>query len=1019
MMRTMLWKEYREHRIIWLAMLLVNCGTMFGIWFLDESGVFGMAQSASKLMTLGPVASLLVWGYAMICGAMLLAGEREESTLNFLDTLPLTRFHLWLVKGQIGLLLLLGQILVLCVLLAVLRSTESPTVLNENDISQSFWPYVLGMMFSGAIGMAYAFFFSARGEYVLNVLGMTIIGQAVAWLVAFFLAFAAVISLHVSLSWIIGSQNGGIPFEVPYLAVLAFGGLTVAVVVGSARVFSNTDQQRRQVGVRRIRSRASLVVGCLRLLWLCDRQMRRLALGVLAFSLGLGVLFLVAGPLLWPVVTLLLGIVCGVNVFSDEQTNGSFRFLGEQGLPLGRLWLFKTGTRFALLLLASFLVLLPSFLVALYHSSEHGSNGRRELFIVVETLHSNLMVEVVPLGSYLLLPLLYGFSSGQLCGLLSRKSIVAGMIALMASAGLAVVWLPSLAGIGLHLWQIAVPPLILLVASALLMRAWVADRLASWRTYLSVSAALAASLLWIVIGLWYRVGEVPNVPEPFDVAAYKASLPKLEDDKAGQLIRGVSSHVESTIRTMHSPRDNMQPLNSELYKVLNEGWPEGNSDLGEWLDKTFAEDWVKELSPLPELPTGMVANPSLLTKHSREHHRWDWALNFSAILLARGWQQQGRGDPSVFVDHLGIGLALSRNFQHHMSSSNSIGGEFAATLWQSAVDLWLKRLKGRPDLLKRALQILIDHEAKLPDGNEPEKVDYLIDLNTLTERPEEILAMAIPISPKSTQEFRDTELQLTALFWRFPWEQARHQRILRVEYRGTEPEKRRIGEWGGTAFQNLGSLARLQRRRDRLLRSLAELRAGQLKVALRLYQEENGSLPDTLDTLVPRFLQSVPHDPFVQGRRFQYRRSHGDLLIWSDSNQPNQIGGMDDIPAEMRVMPRADEQAQPANQDMPAVPMGVAGMFGLIDQGPLPEEVPFMPGADHPGHQPPVRRMPRRNVGGAAGGGPVATRRIPQGQGILWSAGEDGQDDGGKEQGINNQSTPPGTDLIYLVPPPP
>jgi hypothetical protein len=43
---------------------------------------------------------------------------------------------------------------------------------------------------------------------------------------------------------------------------------------------------------------------------------------------------------------------------------------------------------------------------------------------------------------------------------------------------------------------------------------------------------------------------------------------------------------------------------------------------------------------------------------------------------------------------------------------------------------------------------------------------------------------------------------------------------------------------------------------------------------------------------------------------------------------------------------------------------------------------------------------------------------VPKGQGILWSVGDDGQDDGGKEQGINQQQTSSGEDLIYLVPPP-
>src|SRR5579871_3349224 len=535
MIRTMLWKEYREHRIIWLAMLVVNCGALFGMWYLEDSGMLGMGQSSSRLLTLAPVAALLVWGYGMICGGMLLAGEREERTLSFLDTLPVTRFRLWLAKAQIGVLLLGGQVLALWVLLAVLHSMESPTLLNGKMVSQSIWFSLWAIPLSGLIGIAYGLFFSARGENVLSVIGLTILGQALAGFAAAFLVLAGLFLLQVALVFGFGVRhNGGFP-EAVYNALipLTFCGLTLAVVAGSALSFCRTDQERRPVAVRRIRSRPSLVASWLRLIWLCDRQMRRLALGVLAFSLGLGVLFLVVGPLLWPIATLFLGIVCGVNVYSDEQANGSFRYLGEQRLPLGRLWFFKTATRFALLLFASFLVLLPSLLVALYNNPEKPS-GHREIFVIAQTMHLDLMVEVVPLGPYLLLSLLYGFSAGQLCGLLSRKSIVAGMIALMASAGLAFVWLPPMAGIGLHFWQIAVPPLILLIASALFVRAWAADRLASSRTYIGVSAAVVASLLWIAFGLWYRVAEIPDVPEPFNVAEYIASLPAMDKDEAGQ-----------------------------------------------------------------------------------------------------------------------------------------------------------------------------------------------------------------------------------------------------------------------------------------------------------------------------------------------------------------------------------------------------------------------------------------------------------------------------------------------------
>ncbi len=1029
MMRTMLWKEYREHRIIWLTMLVVNCGVLIGLSNMDN--VLGAMPSESKILMLGPAAALLIWAYGMICGAMLLAGEREEGTLKFLDTLPLSRFRLWLVKGQLGLLLLGGQIVVLCVCLAALRSTEQPTLLGGVNVSQPLWPFVLGMLVLGMVGMAYGLFFSARGENVLHTIGMCIIGQIIAVIAAAFSAFALSILMLILLEWldmrripgpILGSMAEG--WVVVYLV---FAVLTLAAAVGSARIFSQTDVQRLPAPVRRMRSRPSLVASWLRLVWLCDQQMRRLALGVLASSLGLGVLFMVVGPLLWPVATLLLGVLCGVTVFSDEQASGSYRFLGEQRLPLGRVWIIKTCSRFALLLLASFVLLVPSLLVALYHSSDL-QNRDRPFIVVIETLHLNLIVSVVPLMPYLLTWLLYGFSAGQLCGLLSRKSVVAAMIAVMTSAMLAVVWLPSLAGIGLHLWQVAAPALILWATTAFLVRAWAADRLASLRTYVGVSVAAVAALLCMVYGLWYRVTEIPDVPEPFDVAGYKASLPAPEENEAGQLIRGVWGRVESLMRDMNHSREPKARSFPEVDKVLHDGWPEGKSELGEWMDKTFAENWLQRLAPLPELPTGVVVDPRFMTERelSKDQGKWSQAPGFCTVLAARGLQQQVRGDPAVFVEHLRIALALSRNLQHHAPSPIFFfAGRNMESTWPAAVDQWLKRLRGRPDLLKRALQALIDHEAKLPDEREPEKADYLIARNTLMNAPDQLVDNALQNQPQKDQGSRQAEVQTAAVLWLIPWEQARHQRLLRVQFGGTPQELQKSLEWGGTAFTSLnGFFLSRQRgllRSGRPRRELANLRACQLKIALRLYQEENGDLPATLDALVPRYLKSLPRDPFTNGPSFGYRRSTGEWIAWPEPRQADQPPGGNQVPGEAAVMPHADEPAaQPARALAGGAGMAAGVPRPFVDENPPPEGVPVMPHADEPVRPPAGQRMLPGGMAMAAAPDrePPRLRFIPKDQGILWSVGEDTQNDGGKKQGIHLQSTSFGEDLIYLVPPP-
>src|SRR5262249_52863864 len=76
--------------------------------------------------------------------------------------------------------------------------------------------------------------------------------------------------------------------------------------------------------------------------WLAWRQGRAelAVVGTAAFVLGVG--FTAQAVLLWPVVTLLVGVVYGTGVWAREQADASYRFLTNQRLPPGRVWLAKT-----------------------------------------------------------------------------------------------------------------------------------------------------------------------------------------------------------------------------------------------------------------------------------------------------------------------------------------------------------------------------------------------------------------------------------------------------------------------------------------------------------------------------------------------------------------------------------------------------------------------------------------------------------------------------------------------------
>ncbi|HEY7156480.1 MAG TPA: hypothetical protein VH575_21110 [Gemmataceae bacterium] len=1016
MIQAMIWKEYREHRVVWLALAIVGAAGLFGLSKLMAPESITAGSGAQEMLQ--AVAAILAWAYGLVCGAILLAGEREMATLTFLDLMPVRRLQLWLVKCLFGLVLFLAQVAVLGVVVVGLGIAQ--TVLQMAGT-------VLAMLLVGLFGMVWALFFSARGENVLNVIGLAIVGQIGVVIAAFCLSFLAVLVWQIGFVWIIGHpQQGDLTSGSAFVVLVGLtgGGLTLAAIAGSARIFSQPDQQRgRRQGLLSVPKRPEQNVWASwgRLLWLSYLQMRRLILGMVLFGLGLGFLVPATGPVVWPAFTLLIGVLCGVTVFGDEQLHGSFRFLGDQRFPLGRVWFVKVALRFALAVFAAFLLLLPNLILSIAYHEMHSPREER-MFFFGAVLHSVLVGPVVPAGIHLTMWLLYGFTVGHLCGLLFRKSLVAGVVSLGAAAMLASLWVPSLLGMGLHFWQVAGVPLILLATARLLMPAWAADRLAARRIFLGLGAALAAVGLWTAGGLWYRVAEVPDVPDRFDMPAFIAQLPSMDDNEGGRATREAWRYVEPLTRFLAQTHAR-QPLfpdlgntqfDAQVGEVLQRGWPDGPSDLGDWLDRYFqgadAKECLERLTKAADCPVGPVEDVRYMTIDDRRLDRWGNAVLFNQALAARGLQLQTRGDRKTFVDYLRIGLALSRDMQTFAPPEIVRHGRAVEKVWSAALDHWLEELQGPPEVvseqLKRVATILRQHDDELPDETTPIKVAYLIALNSLHYIPGNLLDLAVPRRSGEEDSMHQAELDAASLMWRIPWEQERHQRILRALFEGDLQQIRQARECGELLAIHFGTRSPLA---SRSKRDLARLRAVQLQAALRWYQAETGKLPQTLDALVPHYLAAIPLDPF-DNKPFRYRLSRGEEIGWVD--------------VEIMVPPGAPGMA--GAPGMPVAPPGMAGAPGMPGAAPgmpgaaapampaVPPGVPVAPGM--PAAAPPVG-MPGA-MPGMFGVPQMPKRVVPDGQGILWAVGEDGHDDGGVKQG-KDSGTMFGEDVIFLVPPPP
>jgi hypothetical protein len=746
------------------------------------------------------------------------------------------------------------------------------------------------------------------------------------------------------------------PGPYPMVVLLGMGAvvLTALAYAGSARSFGELDRLRQE-GERRVPGAGRSGLGWSVLWWLAWRQARGFALGMAIAGLAAGFLVLFNPLILWPVLTLLAGVLCGVTAFGDEQALGSYRFLGEQRLPPGRIWLVKTAVRLGLALATTLAALVPSLAGALLHLG--GADARHAGSVLGWLFNDELLGMVVPTMPFLLVWVLHGFAVGEVCGILFRKTLVAGVIGYGAAALGACVWLPSLAGDGLSLWQYAAVPAAALGVSRLLLSDWTGGRLSPGGASLRLAGAAAVAGGWVAGALAWRVAEVPPLPDRLDVPALTASLP--EHNEAGQVISYALEGLADTERLAGGARPTKAlfpdlrqgapelDFLSQAQEVLRRGWPrQGAPELAGWLRKVFDAPWRRQLAQASDLPLGVVENPRRLTRESRLR-ALEAARDAGVLLAVHGLWRQEEGEPAALAGDLRTGLTLSRNLRNHAVVASLRTAREVEERLLAGLDLWLARLEGRPDLLREMLALLLRHEAEMPDDTtDTLRAEYLVAENTL-ERPEEWLARLE--NDRLTTGERVARAAAVALAWRVPWEHARQERMLRWLYDGEcghLPGRHYLPPW---TYPLLPQSGPRELESFRLL-DLTRLRAAQLMAAVRLYQEERGKAPATLDALVPDYLAAVPLDPY-DGRPFRYRISPGERIAWAGAAPPP--GGM-------------------------------------------PEDAP------------PV-------VGGMAGG---RRRWVPPGQGILWSVGNDRHDDKGLVQ-VNHGGTTDQGELIFLVPRPP
>jgi hypothetical protein len=897
MIRTLAWKEYREQRGLWLAIALVAVLATLNIGLLARGGLERASHDTEIRMIMLAVLFNLIAAQGLVCGAQLFAGEKEPGTLAFLDVLSGLRRPLWRTKLLVGTLLTLGQALVLFVIIYVLQLGS--------------WAYLLALVVVGLLTFLWGTLGGALCNTVFPAI-LTGIALAAANVVFMSLALMVIEYLFFGVKFASPARSDiaqAIPASPAVLIVLQIG-LAVGALAVSWRRFCAPDRARGRCRERLAAApRSKARHQWYKLVWLAARQGRWLMVPMMGLSILAGLALHRAPVLLWPLISLAIGLICGLAVFAPEQAGEQDRFLGAQRLPPGHVWLVKT--LFWLLVAA-----------ALFGLVVLASLGQRDLNSVHRTESGvpGVLLSSENVGLFLAMWAVYGFCFGQYGSLLSRKIAVSGALSAGGAMLFLALWLPSLVVGGVQNWQVLAVPLVLLLATRLNVWIWFSGMLYTRRHLVGLVACCLAVAVWMGANLWHRAVEVPDVGEPFNVQAFRAELDRAAKSEAGPLMRQGVGAIVLQYQTVGvklgpltkppfplaptDPRHSVlgyamqQAYTDACRQILDNGWPSEDTEIARWLDAMFAAEWADQFRAAAKAPLGLLVDPRTFTwipaalpngkptlRPSTDLTDYD---GVGLLFSLRALQLQVRGDDRAARENLETALALSRQLRHCVPTALATwNGAFDVNVFRG-FDKCVRRIGPRPDVLKSVLELLEQHEKEIPDPLDNLKADYVVTLNH-------------PAGALGTWGDVTLEDHLVRLALENPWERERQARFVNAVYVGQLRQSKlaledyemsgktrdlalrlAAGGWTAAQWERLrsglfGKFKWPQFKAHDYLTYLGDLRVRQVHLALILYQIEEGHAAANLNDLVPRYLSAVPLDP-LGNQPFEYRVSTGEEI---------------------------------------------------------------------------------------------------------------------------------------------
>ncbi|MEZ6045910.1 MAG: hypothetical protein R3C11_10110 [Planctomycetaceae bacterium] len=365
----------------------------------------------------------------------------------------------------------------------------------------------------------------------------------------------------------------------------------------------------------------------------------------------------------------------------------------------------------------------------------------------------------------------------------------------------------------------------------------------------------------------WRVESIPDVGEPFDVEAYLKSYDEIEENPFDTL-KGASTKYWEIIRAQNHTIANTNPW------VL---WEQRSVADRSYLAATdpVVDLWLTTI----DLSSGYEVSPHEFNFESELPVTQD-SRDISRLILIRVAHLMEEGKTSEAIELYGQYLKLSLRFRDGIMISNLVGIAEYALFWES-LSIFLQHDSLTIEELQRLRAIVIEHHDKCQPVSVNLRMEYMMIYNSLHQETDSRWINSISREDEVAQRVLNLIFQNWYRYcdlpaWERPpvhehkcnsfslsgiWNQDTAASQCQFNYFVDEQEEQileayhRLASTKGTFNLALISIRQLMKAYDR---DLSRRESTLTMIALAIYHREHGTFPQTLEELVPQYLEAVP-----------------------------------------------------------------------------------------------------------------------------------------------------------------